>query len=143
MSNINGTSVVRGAAGSGGPTSKSRDLSSDFVFDMRVLGRQAGTFRDETRTARAPEGVGSGLVLVPADADVTLDLRFEAVSEGVLVTGSAGGPPTGGGARGLDPGSSAMEGRFPELYLYPPGPAEGEGGDEERLLARDPPDPEP
>jgi uncharacterized protein len=137
MSNINGKSVVRGAAGSGAPTSKNRGLSSDFVFDMRVLGRQPGTFRDEIRTARAPEGVGSGLVLVPADADVTLDLRFEAVSEGVLVTGSAVAPLTGECARCLDPVSSTMEVSLQELYLYQPGPGEGEDDDEERFLDGD------
>jgi uncharacterized protein len=137
MSNINGKPVVHGAAGSGARTSKSRDLSSDFVFDMRALGRQPGTYRDETRTARAPEGVGSGLVLVPADADVTLDLRFEAVTEGVLVTGSAVAPLTGECARCLDPVSSTMEVSLQELYLYQPGPGEGEDDDEERFLDGD------
>jgi uncharacterized protein len=135
MSNINGKSVVRGAAGSGAPTPKNRDLSSDFVFDMRALGRQPGTFRDEVRTARAPEGVGSGLVLVPVGANVTLDLRFEAVSEGVLVTGSAVAPLTGECARCLDPVSSAMEVSLQELYLYQPGPGEDDG--EERFLDGD------
>ncbi len=137
MSNINGKSVVRGATGSGAANSKSRDLSSDFVFDMRALGRQPGTFRDETRTARAPEGVGSGLVLVPAGADVTLDLRFEAVSGGVLVTGSAVAPLTGECARCLDPVTSTTEVSFQELYLYQPGPEEGEDDDEERFLDGD------
>jgi uncharacterized protein len=137
MSNNNGKSVVHGAAGSGAPVSKNRGLSSDFVFDMRVLGRQPGTFRDETRTARAPEGVGSGLVLVSAGADVTLDLRFEAVSEGVLVTGSAVAPLTGECARCLEPVSSAMEVSFQELYLYQPDPGEGGDDDEERFLDGD------
>jgi uncharacterized protein len=143
MSNINGKSVVHGAAGSGAPTSKSRGLSSDFVFDMRVLGRQPGTFRDETRTARAPDGVGSGLVLVTAGAGVTLNLRFEAVSEGVLVTGSAVAPLTGECARCLDPVSSTMEVSLQELYLYQPGLGEGEDDDEERFLDGDLLDTEP
>src|SRR6516165_7562648 len=51
-----------------------------FVFDMRALGRRPGEYRDERRTAHAPDGLGSGLVLVPAGADVALDLRFTAVS---------------------------------------------------------------
>jgi uncharacterized protein len=137
MSNIKGKSVVHGTTGSGAPTSGNRDLNSDFVFDMRALGRQPGTFRDETRTARAPVGVGSGLVLVPAGAEVTLDLRFEAVSDGVLVTGSAVASLTGECARCLDPVSSAMEVSLQELYLYQPGPGEGEDDDEERFLDGD------
>jgi uncharacterized protein len=137
MSNIKGKSVVNEAAGSGAPTSRNKDLNSDFVFDMRALGRQPGTFRDEIRTARAPAGVGSGLVLVPADADVTLGLRFEAVSEGVLVTGSAVAPLAGECARCLEPVSSTMEVSLQELYLYQPGPGEGEDDDEERFLDGD------
>ena len=143
MSNINGKSVAHEAAGSGASTPRSRGLNSDFVFDMRALGRQPGTFRDEIRTARAPEGVGSGLVLVPAGADVTLDLRFEAVSEGVLVTGSAVAPLTGECARCLDPVSSTLEVNLQELYVYQPGPGEGEDDDEERFLDGDLLDTEP
>src|SRR6266571_5064886 len=105
MSNVNGKFVAHGAP---------RPHDRDFVFDMRSLGRQPGSFRDETRTAGASAGLGSGLVTVPAGADVALDLRFEAVSEGVLVTGSAVAPLTGECARCLDPVSSAMEVSFQE-----------------------------
>jgi uncharacterized protein len=120
MSNANGKSVGRG----------------DFAFDMRPLGRQPGSFRAETRTAHAPEDLGSGLVRVPAGADVALDLRLEAVSEGVLVTGSAVAPLTGECARCLDPVSSTVEVTFQELYRYLPDPGEDEA-DEERFLDGD------
>src|ERR1700741_2700512 len=139
MSNVNGKPVDRDAAGSRGPASsasRSRDLSRDFVFDTRRLSRQPGSFRDETRTARAPDGVGAGLVLVPAGADVALDLRFEAVAEGVLVTGSAVAPLTGECARCLDPLTTTTEVSFQELYRYQPDPGEDEA-DEERFLDGD------
>src|SRR5262249_37429154 len=133
--------VAPGAAGSSGSVPKStsdgRHGSPDFVFDMRSLSRQPGSYRDETRTARAPDGVGSGLILVPADAEVALDLRFEAVSEGVLVTGSATVPLTGECARCLDPVASTMEVTFQELYVYQPGDGDGEADDEERFLDGD------
>jgi uncharacterized protein len=74
---------------------------------------------------------------MPAGADVTLNLRFEAVSEGVLVTGSAVAPLTGECARCLDPVSSTVEVSLQELYLYQPGPGEGEDDDEERFLDGD------
>jgi len=140
MSNVNGKPVDRGAPDSwdsAPPASRSRDLSRDFVFDMRSLSRQAGSFRDETRTARAPDGVGAGLVLVPVGADVALDLRFEAVSEGVLVTGSAVAPLTGECARCLDPVTSTTEVSFQELYLYQSDAADEEADDEERFLDGD------
>jgi uncharacterized protein len=111
--------------------------SGDFVFDMRALGRGPGQFRDEKRTAAAPAGLGSGLVLVPVGADVALDLRFEAVSEGVLVTGSAIAPLTGECARCLDPLTSTTEVSFQELYRYLPDPGEDEDDGEERFLDGD------
>jgi uncharacterized protein len=147
MSNANGKPVARGVPGAhghgtSGPGGHGRG-SGDFVFDMRPLGRRPGSFRDETRTAHAPEGLGSGLVLVPAGADVALDLRFEAVSEGVLVTGSAVAPLTGECARCLEPVTSTTEVSIQELYRYLPDHGEGEADDEERFLDGDRLDLEP
>jgi uncharacterized protein len=104
---------------------------------MRVVGKGPGEFKDERRTASAPDGLGSGLVLVPAGGDVALDLRFEAVSEGVLVTGSAVAPLTGECARCLDPLTSTLEVSFQELYRYLPDPGEDEDDGEERFLDGD------
>jgi len=119
------------------PVSSQVRGSGDFVFDTRVLGKGPGEFRDERRTASAPDGLGSGLVLVPAGGDVVLDLRFEAVSEGVLVTGSAVAPLTGECARCLDPLTSTIEVSFQELYRYLPDPDEDENDAEERFLDGD------
>jgi uncharacterized protein len=74
--------------------------------------------------------------LVPVGADVVLDLRFEAVTEGVLVTGSAVAPLTGECARCLDPLTTSTEVSFQELYRYQPDPGEEES-DEERFLDGD------
>jgi uncharacterized protein len=145
MSNDNGNPVARGVPGAHGEGSEpgakpSRSHvrgSGDFVFDMRSLGKHPGEFRDERRTARAPDGLGSGLVLVPAGADVALDLRFEAVSEGVLVTGSAVAPLSGECARCLDPLTTETEVSFQELYRYLPDPGEDEADGEERFLDGD------
>jgi uncharacterized protein len=130
MSNVNGKPV-------------DREGGNDFVFDLRSLSRQPGSLRAETRTAHAPEGLGSGLVEVPAGADVALDLQFEAVSEGVLVTGSAIAPLTGECARCLDPVTSTTEVWIQELYRYLPGPGDGEDDGEERFLDGDRLDLEP
>jgi uncharacterized protein len=144
MSNVNGKSVARGVPGAHGQGSSGQGRGSgDFVFDMRSLGRAPGSFRDETRTARAPDGLGTGLALVPAGADVSLDLRFEAVSEGVLVTGSAVAPLTGECARCLEPLASTTEVGIQELYRYLPDPGEDEADDEERFLDGDRLDLEP
>lgn len=119
------------------PVSSHARGSGGFVFDMRVLGRRPGEFRDERRTAVAPDSLGSGLVLVPAGAEVGLGLRFEAVSEGVLVTGSAVAPLMGECARCLDPLTSEIEVGLQELYRYLPGPGEDASDGEERFLDGD------
>jgi uncharacterized protein len=75
--------------------------------------------------------------LVPVGDDVTLDLRFESVSEGVLVTGSAVAPLNGECARCLDPLTSTIEVSFQELYRYLPDPDEDENDSEERFLDGD------
>jgi uncharacterized protein len=150
MSRENGKSVERGVPGAHGDDASqagkvsqgskpagSHRGSGAFVFDMRVLGKRPAEYRDEKRTATAPDGLGSGLVLVPADADVALDLRFTAVSEGVLVTGSAVAPLAGECARCLEPLTSSIEVSFQELYRYLPDPGEDDGDGEERNLDGD------
>jgi uncharacterized protein len=112
-------------------------VRSSFVFDMRALGKHPGEFKDEKLTVSAPDGVGSGLVLVPAGADVALDLRFEAVSEGVLVTCSAVAPLAGECARCLDPLTTSIEVSFQDLYRYLPDPGEDKDDGEERFLNGD------
>ncbi len=151
MSKVNGNPVARGVPGAHGegagqagqvskdsrPGSSRARGSGDFVFDTRVLGKRPGEFKDEKRTATVPASLGSGLVLVPAGADVAFDLRYEAVSEGVLVTGSAVAPLTGECARCLDPLTSSVEVSFQELYRYLPDPGEDENDVEERFLDGD------
>ena len=89
-----------------------------LVFDMRSLSRQAGSARERKLTVPAPEDLRLELVGVPAGADVELDLRFEAVSEGILVTGFATAPLAGECARCLAPLASTVTASFTELYLY-------------------------
>jgi uncharacterized protein len=62
--------------------------------------------------------MGVELVGVPAGADIELDIRLEAVMEGVLVSGTARAPVTGECARCLDPLTSSTEVEFQELFRY-------------------------
>ena len=50
---------------------------------------------------------------------MTLEVRFEAVSEGVLATGTVTAPLAGECARCLAPLTSSVTAGFQELYLYP------------------------
>jgi len=105
------------------------------VFDTRGLGRQAGAAREETRTVPAPDLLRVELAGVPAGAEVDVDLRLEAVHEGVLVTGTASAPVVGECARCLEPVTSEVEANFQELYRYEPSPEEDD--DEEDVLLLD------
>jgi uncharacterized protein len=85
---------------------------------MRTLGRQAGTARMQQLTVPAPDDLRLELVRVPVATDVHLDVKFEAVTEGVLVTGSATAPLAGECARCLTPLTATVTASFTELYLY-------------------------
>jgi uncharacterized protein len=74
--------------------------------------------RKFTSTLPAPADLGVDMIGVPKDADVELDLRLEAVMEGVLVTGTAETPLSGECARCLDPTTSRLEVEFQELFFY-------------------------
>jgi uncharacterized protein len=100
-------------------TSSTRDPRGPLVFDLRSLSRQAGSSRTESRIVPAPADLRLELVSVPEGSDVELSLKFEAVTEGVLVTGSATAPVAGECARCLGPVASTVTVSFLELYRYP------------------------
>jgi uncharacterized protein len=74
--------------------------------------------RKEFVTVPAPADFGVEMVGVPEGTDIELDLRLEAVMEGVLVSGTARAPLTGECARCLDPITSSIEVDFQELFVY-------------------------
>jgi len=92
-----------------------------LVFDTRTLSRQAGSARTQQLTVPAPDDLRLELARVPVGADMQLDVRFEAVTEGVLVTGSATAPLAGECARCLRPLTTSVTADFTELYLYADG----------------------
>src|SRR5690242_12668882 len=103
------------------PSTRTHTPRGALVFDMRQLGRQAGSSLTQARTVPAPDDLRLELIEVPAGADVALEVRFEAVSEGVLATGTAIAPLAGECARCLTPLTSSVTVGFQELYLYAEG----------------------
>ena len=88
------------------------------MLDTRELGRRPGSQHEVTRTVPAPADLGIEVLRVPEGAPVELDLRLEAVMEGVLVTGSAYAGLDGECVRCLGPISEDLEVDFQELFLY-------------------------
>ncbi len=91
---------------------------SPFVFDLRELGRSPGTMREHRRSVPVGTKLGLDLIAVPEGASLDLDLRLEAVSEGVLVTGTVTAPLTGQCGRCLDPIRDELSVSLCELFAY-------------------------
>src|ERR1700722_19473381 len=100
------------------PNTRTNAPRGALVFDTRTLGRQAGSARTQQLTVPAPDDLRLELARVPVGADMHLDVRFEAVTEGVLVTGSVTAPLAGDCARCLKPLATSVTASFRELYLY-------------------------
>src|SRR4051812_15784222 len=108
------------------PSSRSAtsiDPRSPFVLDTRELGRRPGSMRRVQRAAAAPADWALELVRVPDGAEVELDLRLEAVMEGVLVSGSVRAPLAAECGRCLEPVEDALVADVQELYAYDPADA--------------------
>ncbi|ROR71913.1 YceD family protein [Bogoriella caseilytica] len=94
------------------------DFNAPLVLSTYDLGRRAGAMRTEQLTVPAPSDLGTVVIAIPPGTDVELHLQFEAVMDGVFVTGSASGLATGECARCLDPLQLPVEVDIAELYLY-------------------------
>jgi uncharacterized protein len=94
------------------------DPRRPLVLDVRELGRRPGSMRPVQRAAPAPDGLGLELARVVAGAELTLDLRMEAVVEGVLVSGTVTAPVTGECGRCLDPVTDEVTVELQELFAY-------------------------
>jgi uncharacterized protein len=100
-------------------TTPSAQQRNPLRFDLRELGRRAGSLREYRRSVPAPAGLGLDLVGVPEGAPLALELRLESVTEGVLVTGTVTAPITGQCGRCLDPLSAEIAVEICELFAYP------------------------
>jgi uncharacterized protein len=104
------------------------------VLDTRELGRRPGSQRRVSRSEPAPADLGIDVLGVPEGSPVQLDLRLEAVMEGVLVTGTARVHLVGECSRCLDPVERDTEVELQELYAYDEhDETQGEGEEVSRL----------
>jgi uncharacterized protein len=99
-------------------TPRHLDPRSPLVLDTRDLPRRPGSLRTVRRVVPAPADLSLGLIGVPEGADLSLDLRLESVSEGVLVSGSVSGPVEGECGRCLRQISDTLDVTLQELFAY-------------------------
>jgi uncharacterized protein len=95
------------------------DPRSPFVLDTHELGRRPGSTRTMSRTVDAPAELGNAVIGVPEGSDLELDLRLEAVMEGVLVSGTVRGLAVGECVRCLDEVTEDVDVTLAELFVYP------------------------
>jgi uncharacterized protein len=107
------------------------------VLDTRELGRRPGSQREVTRTVPAPADLGIEVLSVPEGSPVELDLRLEAVMEGVLVTGTATADLRGECVRCLEPIVDHLDVTFQELFVYDAEPGTDAAEDPEVSMLED------
>ena len=100
-------------------STRTLDLRSAFVLDIRDTGRQAGTMRTWRRNIPSPDALGTDVVGVAKGEPLELDLRLEAVTEGVLVTGTVVTEVRAECGRCLDPVVDELVVDVCELFAYP------------------------
>jgi uncharacterized protein len=94
------------------------DPRAPLVLDTRELGRRPGSQRQVSLTAEAPTELGIEILSVPEGSPVDIDLRLEAVMEGVLVTGTAEADLEGECARCLEEIEDTVRVDLQELFVY-------------------------
>jgi uncharacterized protein len=100
------------------------DPRSPFVVNTHDLGRRPGSMRTQDFSAPAPADLGIELLGVPLGSPIDVELRLEAVMEGVLASGRARASLAGECARCLEAFDDEIDVDFQELYVYPESEAE-------------------
>jgi uncharacterized protein len=113
------------------------DPRAPLVLDTRELGRRPGSMHGVSRTVPAPADLGIEVLRVPEGSQVELDLRLEAVMEGVLVTGTALAALEGECVRCLGPITDELEVDLQELYVYDDRDHDPDEDDEVSMLQDD------
>jgi uncharacterized protein len=96
-----------------------RSPRSALTYDVSRLPRRPGAMLPVHETVASPSRIGLEMIAIERGAPLELDLRFESVSEGVLVTGTVSAPTSGECARCLTTTSGRVEIALTELFAYP------------------------
>ncbi|MET1033908.1 MAG: YceD family protein [Arthrobacter sp.] len=89
-----------------------------MAISVKELGRSPGNMITLEERIAAPAELGVALIGVQEGSPVDLDLRFEAVHEGILVSGTAFAEVTGECGRCLGPIAYDLDVEIQELYYY-------------------------
>lgn len=107
--------------------------NSPFLVNLHELPRRAGEMREYHLSFEALEPIGTPLLEIRTGESLTIDFKAEAVSDGVLLTGSVSSRATGECGRCLEKIDKPVYESFQELFLYE---NRGETDDDESELFR-------
>ncbi|WP_163510444.1 YceD family protein [Fodinicola acaciae] len=94
------------------------DHRSPFVVGVRQFDRQPGEMRETQLRVPAPADLGLDMIRVPEGSELDLDLRLEAVSEGVYASGTVTAQVVGECGRCLEPIDTELVVDLQELYVF-------------------------
>ena len=93
-------------------------VKNPFLFSCHDLPRRAGEMREYELDFDDHEPIGVPLLAVPNDGVIFLNLRLEAVDQGILASGEVSAEAIGECTRCLDPVTFDIDERFQELFHY-------------------------
>ncbi|MBN7792741.1 YceD family protein [Microbacterium esteraromaticum] len=94
-------------------------MNGPFFLPVRDIIRKPGEMREHRFEVTLADKWGEGIVTVEAGESLGLDVRLEAVHEGILVSGTADTDYVGVCGRCLTDISAPVEVEFQELFAYP------------------------
>jgi uncharacterized protein len=94
--------------------------SKVFLFNTHDLPRRAGEMREYSLDIPAPMRFGIDVIAVAEDQGIHIEMRLDAVGEGVLVGASVSSIAEGECIRCLEPVELPISRYFQELYRYAP-----------------------
>jgi len=105
-----------------------------YRIDTHELGRRPGAMQTLSRDVPAQHPMGNEVIAVPTGGTIALDLRLEAVMDGVLITGTATAQAQGECVRCLDELEQDVAVDITEMFAYPGTQDEAELGEDEDPL---------
>jgi len=90
-----------------------------IVLDTHELPHKPGAMAEFKKVVPAPPDLRNEMIGVPEGSPITIGLRLEAVSEGILISGVVRATAIGECSRCLDEISEVLTQRVNELFLYP------------------------
>ena len=93
-------------------------IKTPYTIDVYDLMHRPGEMRERSFEFDSPERLGEGIVAVPVGENIAIDVRFEGLHDGILVSAEVETTAVGECVRCLDPVSIPVEVEFQELFAY-------------------------